>query len=179
MQRDGLGQIIDAHAAQNAQRHARANARNFDQLAKRRPLGRAGKAVEQLRILAHDELRQQADTLANGRQVVKSAHWHLHFVADTSAVHQHLGRVLLQQGAGQFTYHCNPLLPVGSHSPELSTLILRHTFLPHNNTRLGNLCGPADSHLRTIEAALHILEQAGLKASVQDDGETAVVIGAQ
>ena len=30
-----------------------------------------------------------------------------------------------------------------------------------------------------IEAALHILEQAGLKASVQDDGETAVVIGAQ
>ena len=35
-------------------------------------------------------------------------------------------------------------------------MILRHTFLPHNNTRLGNLCGPADSHLRTIEAALHI-----------------------
>ena len=29
------------------------------------------------------------------------------------------------------------------------------------------------------KAALHILEQAGLKASVQDDGETAVVIGAQ
>ncbi|MBX9836378.1 MAG: PhoH family protein [Burkholderiaceae bacterium] len=35
-------------------------------------------------------------------------------------------------------------------------MILRHTFLPHNNTRLGNLCGPADSHLRTIEAALQI-----------------------
>ena len=35
-------------------------------------------------------------------------------------------------------------------------MILRHTFLPHNNTRLGNLCGPADSHLRTIEAALQV-----------------------
>ena len=35
-------------------------------------------------------------------------------------------------------------------------MILRHTFLPHNNTRLSNLCGPADAHLRTIEAALQI-----------------------
>ena len=35
-------------------------------------------------------------------------------------------------------------------------MILRHTFTPHNNTRLGNLCGPADSHLRTIEAGLQV-----------------------
>ena len=35
-------------------------------------------------------------------------------------------------------------------------MILRHTFLPHNNTRLANLCGPADAHLRTIEAALQV-----------------------
>ncbi|QIL81948.1 PhoH family protein [Diaphorobacter sp. HDW4A] len=35
-------------------------------------------------------------------------------------------------------------------------MILRHTFTPHNNTRLTNLCGPADAHLRTIEDALQI-----------------------
>ncbi|WP_027995502.1 PhoH family protein [Simplicispira psychrophila] len=35
-------------------------------------------------------------------------------------------------------------------------MILRHTFLPHNNTRLAHLCGPADAHLRTIESALQI-----------------------
>ena len=35
-------------------------------------------------------------------------------------------------------------------------MILRHTFLPHNNTRLTYLCGPADAHLRTIEAALQV-----------------------
>ena len=35
-------------------------------------------------------------------------------------------------------------------------MILRHTFTPHNNTRLTNLCGPADAHLRTIEAALQV-----------------------
>ena len=42
-------------------------------------------------------------------------------------------------------------LPAGNIS-----VILRHTFLPHNNTRLTHLCGPADAHLRTIEVALGV-----------------------
>jgi phosphate starvation-inducible PhoH-like protein len=36
------------------------------------------------------------------------------------------------------------------------SLILRHLFSPPNNTRLAHLCGPADEHLRTIEAALNV-----------------------
>jgi phosphate starvation-inducible protein PhoH and related proteins len=35
-------------------------------------------------------------------------------------------------------------------------LILRHSFTPLNNTRLGHLCGPMDEHLRTIEIALNV-----------------------
>jgi len=35
-------------------------------------------------------------------------------------------------------------------------VIQRHTFTPHNNTRLSHLCGPADVHLRTIETALAV-----------------------
>ncbi|HAL37836.1 MAG TPA: phosphate starvation-inducible protein PhoH, partial [Polaromonas sp.] len=35
-------------------------------------------------------------------------------------------------------------------------MILRHTFTPPNNTRMGNLCGPMDAHIRTIEAALQV-----------------------
>jgi phosphate starvation-inducible protein PhoH and related proteins len=35
-------------------------------------------------------------------------------------------------------------------------LILRHTFTPPNNTRMGHLCGPMDAHIRTIEAALQV-----------------------
>ena len=35
-------------------------------------------------------------------------------------------------------------------------MILRHTFTPPNNTRMGYLCGPMDAHIRTIEAALHV-----------------------
>jgi phosphate starvation-inducible PhoH-like protein len=35
-------------------------------------------------------------------------------------------------------------------------LILRHTFTPPNNTRMGHLCGPMDAHIRTIEAGLDV-----------------------
>ena len=35
-------------------------------------------------------------------------------------------------------------------------MILRHTFSPPNNTRLANLCGPTDEHLRTVEIALQV-----------------------
>ena len=35
-------------------------------------------------------------------------------------------------------------------------MILRHLFSPPNNTRLANLCGPMDEHLRTIEVALQV-----------------------
>ncbi len=35
-------------------------------------------------------------------------------------------------------------------------MIVRHTFTPHNNTRLAHLCGPMDEHLRTIEAGLQV-----------------------
>jgi phosphate starvation-inducible PhoH-like protein len=35
-------------------------------------------------------------------------------------------------------------------------VILRHTFAPPNNTRLGHLCGPLDAHLRRIEEALNV-----------------------
>jgi phosphate starvation-inducible protein PhoH and related proteins len=35
-------------------------------------------------------------------------------------------------------------------------LILRHTFTPPDNLRMGHLCGPMDSHIRSIEAALQV-----------------------
>ncbi|MEO8015560.1 MAG: PhoH family protein, partial [Polaromonas sp.] len=35
-------------------------------------------------------------------------------------------------------------------------MMLRHTFTPPNNTRMANLCGPMDIHIRTIEAGLQV-----------------------
>jgi len=38
-------------------------------------------------------------------------------------------------------------------------MILRHSFHPPNNTRLANMCGPMDEHLRTVETALQVRVQ--------------------
>ena len=35
-------------------------------------------------------------------------------------------------------------------------MILRHTFTPPNNTRMGHLCGPMDAHIRTLEVGLDV-----------------------
>lgn len=35
-------------------------------------------------------------------------------------------------------------------------MILRFTFTPPNNTRMGHLCGPMDAHIRTIEVGLDV-----------------------
>ena len=35
-------------------------------------------------------------------------------------------------------------------------MIVRHSFVPPNNTRLAHLCGPMDEHLRTVETALQV-----------------------
>ena len=35
-------------------------------------------------------------------------------------------------------------------------MILKHQFSPASNTRLANLCGPTDEHLRTVEEALQV-----------------------
>ena len=35
-------------------------------------------------------------------------------------------------------------------------MILRHSFTPPDNDRLGHLCGPLDEHLRAIEDSLGV-----------------------
>jgi phosphate starvation-inducible PhoH-like protein len=52
----------------------------------------------------------------------------------------------------------SPICPYPSRKAhqESLLLILRHTFTPPNNTRMANLCGPMDAHIRTIEAALQV-----------------------
>ncbi|HET7791950.1 MAG TPA: PhoH family protein, partial [Rhizobacter sp.] len=35
-------------------------------------------------------------------------------------------------------------------------MILRHAFIPLDNTRLSHLCGSVDDHLRQIEAAFDV-----------------------
>src|SRR5204863_6867711 len=62
-------------------------------------------AVQDLRVLAHDEVREQRDTLADGGQVVEAAHRYVDFVADTVDVDEQLGRGFFGEGAGEASDH--------------------------------------------------------------------------
>jgi phosphate starvation-inducible PhoH-like protein len=58
-----------------------------------------------------------------------------------------------------FIYHgqCGAILHFQSiETTGIISLIFRHLFSPLNNTRLVNLCGPTDQHLRTMEEALGV-----------------------
>jgi phosphate starvation-inducible PhoH-like protein len=51
-----------------------------------------------------------------------------------------------------------PALAATIHTPPLiaTPVILRHAFIPPDNTRLAHLCGGLDEHLRSIEAAFAV-----------------------
>lgn len=101
----GLRQLGHAHARQQAQRHARTDAADLDQLPKGLTFSGSRKAIQQLRVLADDKMRQQRDFLAQVRQAVEGAHRHIDLVAHATAVDQDLGRGFFQQRSAQFAYH--------------------------------------------------------------------------
>ncbi len=150
LRRHGARQVLHAHARQNGQRRARPHTGDLDQLPKRLPLRSGGKTIQNLRVLAHHEVRQQRHFFAAGGQVVERAHGHIHLVAHAVAVEQDLRGGFFQQRAGQLAYHWGfPFL-------RIIGLILRHTFSPPDNVRMAHLCGPMDAHIRSIEAALQV-----------------------
>ena len=63
----------------------------------RPPCGLGGKPEELVRVLAHDQVREQRDFSAGRGQLVEGAHRHVELVADALHVHDDLGRVLFQE----------------------------------------------------------------------------------
>jgi hypothetical protein len=104
-------------ARQHRQRGARADAGDPDQLAERAALGLGEEAVEQLRVLAHHQVREQRDPLAERRQVVERAHRDVDLVAHALHVEQHLRRRLREQHARQSTDHEVTSLPRRVRTP--------------------------------------------------------------
>jgi hypothetical protein len=69
----------------------------FDELPEGGPLAGRGKAVKNLRVFPHHEMREQTHGIAQPGQVVEGAHRHQKLVAHAVAVHQQLGRIFLGQ----------------------------------------------------------------------------------
>ena len=70
---------------------------------------------------------------------------------------------------GQRCDNSGPCVQMPNVAPAALPVIRRHTFEDADNRRLAHLCGPLDSHLRTIEAALGVV-LARRDASFRIDG---------
>src|SRR5229473_4468186 len=101
LHRHRLGQVGDRQPGQYRERGARTDAGDADQLAERRALLERREAVQRVRILAHDEVREQAQRLAGCRQLVERAHRHIELVGDAADIDQHLRRVLRGEPPGE------------------------------------------------------------------------------
>ena len=101
----GRAEFGHAQARQDGQRRARSDAADLHQFAEGRALGGGEKAVQQLRVLAHHEMREQRHRHAQGGQVVEGAHRHVDLVADAVHVEHHRGRRLVDQRAAEPADH--------------------------------------------------------------------------
>src|SRR5258706_2037935 len=101
LQRNRLREVADRHAGKHRERSARRDARYTDQLAEHRALFCAREAIKEMRILAHDEVREEGYRCAGGWQRIKGAHRHIELIAHAADLHQDLRRVLGGQLAGQ------------------------------------------------------------------------------
>src|SRR2546430_1597139 len=113
----GRTEAAGAQARKHRERDARPDAADFQQLPEGAALRLGAEAVEQMRILAHDEVGEQGDALAGCGQVVESAHRHLDLVADSARFHHDLRRVFLEKDAGEPPDHTS--LPLFTRNPRV------------------------------------------------------------
>src|SRR5690606_4810075 len=90
-----------------------------DQLTEQLTITLVGKGIEQLRILAHNQMGMQGGFFAQRRQPVEGTHRRLHLVTHTTHIQQNLRWLLLQQYACKPTNHCVSLmsLPDSKYCP--------------------------------------------------------------
>src|SRR5581483_4288035 len=118
LQRHALRELVDRHAGEHRERGTRTDARDANQLAKSAALLAGGEAIEVVRVLAHHEVREQADGLAICRQRVEGAHRHVDFVGDAADIDQHLRRVLRREPPGEAADQTS--LPLRMRSPRMA-----------------------------------------------------------
>ena len=68
---------MGVHTREQRQGQPRPHTADFDQFAKQTSILLDRKAIEQLRILTHNHMRQQHHFAAQRRQLEQRGHWHL------------------------------------------------------------------------------------------------------
>ena len=98
------------HGRQHAERHPGTDAIDLEQRAKQRPLVRRREAVQNLGVLAHQQMRMQEDVGPDFRQVEKCRHRCLDLIADAAALDDDMRRMLGSQPTVQRTDHRSPAI---------------------------------------------------------------------
>ena len=105
---DRLRELAHRESRQHRERDLRADAVHLEKLAERAALTLGAEAEQQMRVLAHDEMREQRHALAVLRKVVERAHRHVHFIRDALHVEQELRGILFEQRAREAANHGRP-----------------------------------------------------------------------
>src|SRR5882672_1577570 len=118
LQRHAIRELAHRHAGEHRERGARADAGNADQLPKDAALLSRGEAVEVVRVLTHDEVREEAYRLAIGGQRVERAHRHVELVGFAADIDEHLRRMLRREPPGESADQMS--LPLRMRSPRVA-----------------------------------------------------------
>src|SRR5580698_6475511 len=102
---DGAQKILDARPGQHTQRDLRPHSRNFEQPAEQAPLAVGTEAEQNVRVLAHHQVREQRDRLTGCGKPIKSRHRRFQFIADAVDIQHQCWRLLHRQPALQEADH--------------------------------------------------------------------------
>ena len=98
-------EALDTHAREHAERNLRADTGDLEQVAEQAPLLLGRETVEDMRILAHHQVRDQVHGLAHRGQIQEGGHGCFELIAHTADIQRHrrgrLGRNASVQEADQ------------------------------------------------------------------------------
>src|SRR5687768_16376435 len=85
LRRNRRRKVVDRETREHRERHLGAHAADLEELAERAAFGGREDAVQKVRILAHDQVREQRHLLPRTRQRIERAHGNVDLVADPVA----------------------------------------------------------------------------------------------
>src|SRR5690606_3695499 len=96
---------FDAHAGEHTERRARADAADLQEAAEELALGLGDEAVQHVRVLAHEQMGDQRQRLADLRKLVEGRHRRVDLVPDASDLDRQRRRSFRDQCPLQETDH--------------------------------------------------------------------------
>ena len=100
-----MHELRDRQSGEHGQRRARTDAVDLEQLTESFALAVGAEAVQQMRILAHDQMREKHHALAKTRKVVERAHRHVYFIRHALHIEEDLRWILFDQRARESADH--------------------------------------------------------------------------